>query len=152
MSKFKFDLKITVKSNISGFKGIIVARSENLHTCNRYSINPVVDKSGKIPQAWWFDEEELVIVNDKNKISKEPIFKYDMGVKAKSDLTEFKGIITARLDHVNGCNRYFINPVVNKEGELVDGTWFDEDDIIILEKKKRPRKNKDRGGFPNQLK
>lgn len=79
-------------------------------------------------------------------------FKFDNGSKANSKITGFKGMITARADHLYGCNRYFLTPSVNKEGALVDGYWFDEDELIVTEVKALERKNNDRGGFPSSIK
>jgi len=79
-------------------------------------------------------------------------FKFDNGSKAKSNITGFKGMITARADHLYGCNRYHITPPVNKEGELPEGYWFDEDELIVSEGKVLERKNNDRGGFPSSIK
>jgi len=79
-------------------------------------------------------------------------FKFDNGSKAKSKITGFKGMITARADHLYGCNRYFITPPVNKDGALTEGYWFDEDEIIVTKAKALERKNNDRGGFPSSIK
>lgn len=79
-------------------------------------------------------------------------FKFDNGSKVESNITGFKGIITARADHLNGCNRYFLTPPVNKVGALIDGYWFDEDEIIVKKAKVLERKNNDRGGFPSSIK
>lgn len=67
--KFKFDLGIEVKSNISGFRGKIVARSEHLNGCNRYWIAPKIGKDAKLIDGYWFDEGELEIIGTK-KIEK----------------------------------------------------------------------------------
>lgn len=48
-------------------------------------------------------------------------FKFDNGSKAKSNITGFKGMITARADHLYGCNRYHLTPPINKDGELPNG-------------------------------
>lgn len=75
-------------------------------------------------------------------------FKIDLGVTAKSNITGFKGVVTSRSEHINGCDRYFINPPVDSEGKLPDGYWFDESELIVIGSKKvRGDNNKDRGGF-----
>lgn len=67
-NKQKVDFTIengtTVTSNISGFTGIVTSRAQHLHSCNRYFVHPRVDKDGKIPDGYWFDEAELVHVSD----------------------------------------------------------------------------------------
>ena len=58
---FKFENGITAESKVDGFKGVITARSENLYGCNRYYVQPKVDKDGKHVDGCWFDEEELKV-------------------------------------------------------------------------------------------
>ena len=67
MSKWKFKLGVQAKSKISGFKGTITCRSEHLNSCNRYWIAPKVDKDGKLPDGYWFDEGEIERVKTKKK-------------------------------------------------------------------------------------
>lgn len=63
------------------------------------------------------------------------MFKHELGVKAKCKITQLTGIITARSEHITGCNRYMIEPPVDKDGKLTDRMWIDEDIIEILDKK-----------------
>lgn len=80
------------------------------------------------------------------------MFKHDLGSKAQSKITGFKGIITSRSEHVNGCNRYWLEPRVDKKGNAQQGYWFDEEELEILEKPKVNKTNPDRGGFPSTIK
>lgn len=60
MAKFKFNLSDKVKDRITGFKGVVVARTEYMTGCRRYSLqDPKLSKDGK-PQDWQaFDEDSL---------------------------------------------------------------------------------------------
>jgi len=49
-----------VKDTISGFTGILTARTEWLYGCIRVSIEPEVLHEGKPIEAQWFDEERVV--------------------------------------------------------------------------------------------
>jgi hypothetical protein len=82
------------------------------------------------------------------------MFKYKNGVKAKSAISGFSGMIVARSNHLYGCNRYFLAPSVTKDkpAELPDGYWFDEGEIITDEVVTIKPDNKDTGGFPSRLK
>ena len=60
---FKYENGLKVKSNVTGLTGIITARSENLNMCHRYFIQPAADKDMKIPDGWWVDEQEIVVLN-----------------------------------------------------------------------------------------
>jgi len=80
------------------------------------------------------------------------MFKIELGVKVESKITGFMGRVTARAEHVNGCNRYFVQPTVDKDGKLPDGYWTDEMELIVPEPLPIERKNNDRGGFPGRMK
>lgn len=80
------------------------------------------------------------------------IFKYELGIKAKSNISGFKGIIVSRSQHLNGCDRYWIAPLLDKDGNLNEGFWFDEGKIESITKPILKRKNINNGGFPNKLK
>lgn len=80
-------------------------------------------------------------------------FKFALGSKVKSSISGFEGIITSRSEHLNGCNRYWIQPkIVEKEMKLPDGYWFDEQELIVIKNKFKKEGNKDPGGFPNKIK
>ncbi len=74
-------------------------------------------------------------------------FTLNNGDKVKSNVSGFEGIITCRADHLNGCNRYFVNPKIGKDGKMPDGYWIDEDELSVTSKEKLTRGNTDRGGF-----
>lgn len=53
-------------------------------------------------------------------------FKFQRGVYAEDLVTGFKGVITARQDHLTNCNCYFLEPPVDKDGKRTDGMWVAE--------------------------
>ncbi len=57
-----------VKDQVSGFKGIATARHTFLQGCDRISVQPAVDKEGKLPETQAFDEPQL----DIEKVAKVP--------------------------------------------------------------------------------
>lgn len=59
-------------------------------------------------------------------------FTIENGTTVKSSISGFTGMVTSRAQHLHGCNRYFVNPPVDKEGKLSDGYWFDEAELIVL--------------------
>ena len=81
-------------------------------------------------------------------------FNIPLGVKAKSVITGFTGVVTSRSEHINGCDRYFVCPPVNKDGTLPDGYWFDEQELSIINKAKKvkPQKHDENGGFHSKIK
>lgn len=89
-------------------------------------------------------------------MDKDHLFKFDLGVECKSIVSGFKGTITSRAQHLNGCDRYWVQPKVGKDMKMPDGMWFDEGEMEIIPAKKSfaklARKNNDRGGFPSMIK
>lgn len=79
-------------------------------------------------------------------------FTLNNGTRVKSQITGFSGMITARADHLYGCNRYFVTPPVGADGKLPDGYWFDEAELEVIEEAKLTPKNNERGGFPSSIK
>lgn len=58
---FKHELGKEVETKVTGLKGIITSRSECLYGCNRYYIEPKVDKDMKKPDGWWVDEDDITV-------------------------------------------------------------------------------------------
>jgi hypothetical protein len=79
-------------------------------------------------------------------------FLIELGTKAKSKVTGFSGVITSRAEHLNGCNRYWIEPPVKKDGSINEGRWMDEVELIVLDDKKIPHKKVKTGGPSSPIK
>ena len=65
----KVQLGDEVQDTVSGFKGIAIAAHVYLHGCERISVQPKVDKTGKQPDSNTFDEPQLKILK-RNKVAK----------------------------------------------------------------------------------
>lgn len=51
------------KDNISGFSGVVTGFTEWLNGCRRYMLTPKkLDKEGKLRDAQWFDDVQVVLV------------------------------------------------------------------------------------------
>ena len=51
-----------VKDSVSGFEGIAVAEHRYLNGCTRITVQPKVDKEGKLPESCTFDEPQLLVM------------------------------------------------------------------------------------------
>lgn len=71
--EFKYDLGLKVKCKVTGFKGVVEARSESLNGCHRYYINPGVDKTGKLQDGSWFDHTNLEVLDKKAVVKHKPV-------------------------------------------------------------------------------
>lgn len=65
---FKFETGVRVKDTITGYEGIISARTQWLHNCNTYGIRSTELKDGKPLELEYFDEPQLELI-DEVKIS-----------------------------------------------------------------------------------
>ena len=62
MVQFKFELGCEVKDAVTGFRGVVVFRTERLTGCNQYGVSPTKMKDGKKPEWEFFDENRLLKV------------------------------------------------------------------------------------------
>lgn len=63
-------------------------------------------------------------------------FKYGLGDQVKDRVTGFTGIITCRIEWLNGCLRYGVQPQELKDGKRIDDAAFDEGDLVLIEARK----------------
>lgn len=49
---------------VSKFEGIAVARHMYLNGCERVTLQPMIDKDGKLPATESFDEPQLILLHD----------------------------------------------------------------------------------------
>lgn len=61
---FKHKLGLSAETRTTGLKGILMSRAQWLFGCNRYHIQPKVDKDNKVPNGWWVDEDDIKILGD----------------------------------------------------------------------------------------
>ncbi len=85
------------------------------------------------------------------------MFTIELGSTVVCNVSGFKGIVTSRSEHVNGCDRYWVAPKVDKDGKMVEGSWFDEGDLDVKKKPtakliKKKRVIEEPGGFPSRIK
>lgn len=60
----KINLGDKVKDPVTGFTGIVVARTEWLYGCTRINVQPAVDKDGKMVEINSFDEPQLIVLKE----------------------------------------------------------------------------------------
>lgn len=58
--------------------------------------------------------------------------KFKLGSLAECTITGFKGILTARVEYLNGCVQYCIKSPIDKDGKIKDGEYFDESQINVI--------------------
>lgn len=82
----------------------------------------------------------------------------ELGSEVVDLVTGFKGIVTSRAIHLNGCDRYWIQPKVGKDGKHPDGIWCDVTTLkvtkgpIKLEVTEEKKSERKPGGFSSTVK
>jgi len=65
----------------------------------------------------------------------------ELGDEVKDIVSGFTGIATARTEFLNGCVRISVDPPVDRDGKPVDGRWFDQEQVEVLQRSKVQRKH-----------
>jgi hypothetical protein len=159
--EWSYDLGDEVEDIITGYKGIIRARSRCLsQTADAYGVqNPNLDEKGDTRSWKWLDGSHLKLVA-KKKIAIEgaspPDFIVDIGDKVKDKITRKSGIVSELTQYLTGCNRYGIIHGKNLNEEIVH---LEEGRVELVKKRAIDittlLKKKDEGGphsadeFPN---
>ena len=58
-----------VRDKVTGFKGIVMGITEWLYGCRRITVQPKLDKDGKIVDPQAFDEDAIEVIKPKIKKS-----------------------------------------------------------------------------------
>ena len=60
------------------------------------------------------------------------VFQHNLGDRGKDRISGQTGIVTARVEHLFGCARYWLEPEELKDGKPVDGRWIDEGQLDVI--------------------
>jgi len=135
-----------VKDIITGFSGVVVAKTRYLHGVCRASVQPRDLKDGGIQKEQDFDLNQLSIVDEEIvHIVPENDPVVSMGDKVYCSMTEFQGIVWAICTYINGCRRMGVAPKVTKDNKI-ENQWFDEGQLRILRKNNVPQGPTNTGG------
>ena len=61
-------------------------------------------------------------------------FKFNFDEEVQDTVTKLKGVVIAVDFWRNGCIRYCVQAPINKDGEIPDGRWVDEGQLILTKK------------------
>ena len=64
------------------------------------------------------------------------MFQFGLGDKVRDPITGFEGIVRGRTEWINGCLTYVVKPLKLKDGLLQDNQYFDEQDLVLVAKRK----------------
>ena len=128
-NKFKYSLGQHGIDSITLFSGIMVERYYHMNGCKFYRIQPKVKDDNVFVDSEWISETTIEANNLEEKIT---MFKIKMKSEVESEVTKFRGTVVARAEHLHGVNRYFIQPVADKDGKVPSGMWIDENELVVL--------------------
>lgn len=136
------------KDLVTGFKGIITARTAWLHGCDRLSITPTKLGSDGTPiKESSFDEQRIEVIKQckvpANPPSDDLLVALPLGAVAKDSVTGFTGIIAAITVMISGDIYVQIEPEkTKKDGDTFEAEAFHADRIEVLKPKPVPRAKK----------
>ena len=121
---------------VSDFEGIIIAKAIHLSGCNTYLLAPKA-KNGKKRQSQYFSAERIEIIGDGISIKAKPKNSdvenaIELGKCGKDKISDFQGIITAKVINLFGSNSLALEPK-SKDGESKNAVLFDAGRIIITD-------------------
>lgn len=134
---FKFDIGSTLKCKITGFEGILAARTQWIANCNTYTLKPKsLNKDGELQDAKGFDEPMLDLEKENPfDFPNMKEFEFELGSVLSDNITGFEGVVTGRSQWISGSNTYSLKPQKLKDGMPQSTEWLDEA-VLSLKKEK----------------
>jgi len=133
----KIKLGLFVKDKVTGLMGVAENRATFLYGCDRYFVQPQVDKDGKVPTGMMIDEPQLQQLNHIPSAMvpmPEPEQIIQLGSSVYDPITGRKGIATGRAVYLNGCSRIFVEPKHKLLTIDAKGWWTEEQQLVIKKK------------------
>lgn len=150
---FEITLGVLVQDKVTGFKGITLGRTEWLHGCRRYVIQPRELIDGKVVDALSFDEDSIDVLDTTPAVSPPDAraFKYELGAKAKDAITEYEGTIVGRTEWLHSGLRYHLQSrnMDKGKGKPIEQHCIEEGSVILLSDPAYEHNPKRREGGPS---
>jgi hypothetical protein len=133
------------KDVVTGFRGIIVARTMWLHGCDRLNIAPTKLSAEGLPiKENLFDEDRVEIIKKAkvpfNAPTDERLLALPIGAEAKDKITGFKGIIAGIAVHLSGDIHVALEPEkLDKDGSPVEIQFFNDTRVEVIKPKPVPK-------------
>jgi len=95
-----------------------------------------VDLIPKTIGVWLFGPAPLQTINELEENERMNEFKFDVGSTVKDTITGFEGVVMARIQWLNNCNTYRVQPRdLDKDGKVQDVQHFDEPQLALVKTK-----------------
>jgi hypothetical protein len=136
------------KDIVTGFRGIVTAKTTWLHGCDRITITPSKLGSDGLPiKEQTFDEQRIEVIKA-NKLKVTPpvadrLRELALGAEAKDTVSGFKGIIAAVTVLIGGDIHVQLEPEkLNKDGGTFEIEIFVADRVEVIKPKPVPQAKK----------
>lgn len=125
------DLGFIVRDKVTGLVGVAESRAEYMYGCDRYYVQPRVNKDGKVPDGYMVDAPQLDLVEPHEQVmvaAAEPEQIIEMGQLVEDPITGVSGTATGRAVYLNGCSRIYVTPprVSGADEKSAAAFWVDE--------------------------
>jgi hypothetical protein len=124
-------LGVVVRDKVTGFTGIAENRATFMYGCDRYCVQPKIDKDGKIPDSVMIDEPQLEWVDGEERVMSPvgtPDILVEMGQLVLDPIRNIEGTVVGRAVYLNGCSRIIIQPKKSGKKEI-KSFWVDEKQV-----------------------
>jgi hypothetical protein len=125
----KIPLGVLVEDKVTGFTGVTDHYVTFLHGCDRYSVQPRIDKDGKKPESDMFDEPQLRVLEGDPVMEPAgiPPELVKLGQVVKDPVRGLEGTVVGRAVYLNGCSRICVTPKQKGDKDLT--FWIDENQV-----------------------
>lgn len=124
------------KCKVTGFVGVAICRASYIHGVDRIDLQPPIDKDGKLLESEMFDEMQLTVVDEKCLAAPKPEAQtIELGQLVRDRPSQIEGIAHGTCLFLNGCRRILISPKKDKDGKHIEGMWFDQGMVSVIEEK-----------------
>jgi len=139
-----------VIDQVTGLEGIAENRASYLYGCDRYFVQPQVDKDGKVPEGRMVDDPQLKVTDAPPVMEPmpAPAQTVPLGAIVDDPIRGQKGTATGRAVYLNGCSRIFIESKLGMTNVSPDSWWVDEQQLVIKKLPKKPQVKETRTGGP----
>lgn len=107
------ELGVNAEDIITGLKGVLVNKVEELSGNVRYAFQPRSEDGKGIPDAFEIDYHTIIVLDDgiKDKVIKAaPSQVIPLGSVCKHKYSSVRGVVIRRVTHFNGCVHYGMVP------------------------------------------